>query len=96
MAIPTCVEWFVWLASGVFIVPLLELLKKVPTVGPVVAQLAWIIAPLLAVLAPVIAEAGTAQCPKVDPLLWIMAYTGLTYLFSQVTYWLAKKAGVVK
>lgn len=95
MEIPTCVSFFVWLATGVFIVPLLEVLKKLPKVGSIIAQLAFVLAPILAVLAPVIADLATAQCSKINPALWVVAYAGITYLFSQLTYWLGKKSGIV-
>lgn len=90
---PTCIEWFSWLASGVVLVPLLAWLKTVPKIGAVIEQYAWLIAPLLAALLPQIAHALQSYCAVVDPLAWAVIYTALVYFASQIVYWVAKKAG---
>ena len=88
----SCISFFVFIASGVFIVPLLQFLKTLPKVGAFIAQWAVFIAPLLSALAPVIAQAATPYCAVVDPLLWTFLYAGAVYLVSQLTYWLSKRA----
>ena len=89
-----CVSFWTWLGSGVVIVPLLALLKQLPKIGQLVERWAMFIAPLLAALVSVIAAEATPYCAKIDPLLWTAAFAGLTYLVSQVLYWLFKKTGV--
>jgi hypothetical protein len=90
----TCVEFWVWLGSGVVIVPLLAWLKTLPRVGAIFEQWAWIVAPLLAAVLPQVASLVQPYCAKLDPLLWTAIYAGLSYLVSQLLYWLAKKSGV--
>ena len=96
MSIPTCVEFWIWFAGGVFIVPLIEWLKTLPKVGPILAQWAWLLAPMLSALVPAIASAATPLCGKIDPLLWIALYAGITYLINQLVYWIGKKTSLVK
>ena len=89
-----CVSFWVWVASGVAIVPLLAFLKKLPEpVGPIVSQAAWLLAPLLAAVAPVLAQWGTGYCGAIDPNLWTIMYLSVSYLVSQLVYWLGKKYG---
>lgn len=92
---PTCVEFWIWFGSGVVIVPLLQLLKKLPSVGPIVEQWAWLLAPMLAAVLPQIANAVSPFCAAIDPVLWIAIYAGLSYLVSQLLYWLGVKFGVI-
>lgn len=89
-----CVQFMVWLGSGVVIVPLLALMKQLPVVGPVIDEWAWILAPLLALILPKLATYGTAYCGLIDAKLWALIYAALAYLVSQLLYWLAKKWGV--
>jgi hypothetical protein len=89
-----CISFFVWVGSGVLIVPLLAILKQLPGIGDVVQQWAWILAPLLAAVLPQIAAALSPYCGTIDPALWALIYCALTYLTSQVLYWIAKKFGV--
>jgi hypothetical protein len=91
----TCVEWFVWLGSGVVVVPLLQWLKKLPRVGAYVDRLAWLAAPLLSAILPQLASALTPYCAKIDPLGWAAILTGMTYLVSQIVYWVSKETGRV-
>lgn len=90
----TCIELFIWLGSGVIIVPLLGFLKRLPAVGPMADQWAWILAPLLAAVLPQIATALSPYCGKVDPALWFVIYTALAYLVSQIIYYVNRKFGV--
>lgn len=89
-----CISFWVWVASGVFIVPLLAFLKALPRVGVYVERWAMWIAPVLAALAPQIAQAMTGYCAVIDPALWAFLYAGAVYLVSQLAYWAAKQAGV--
>ena len=89
-----CISFWVWIASGVVIVPLMAWLKTLPQVGAIVEQWAFLIAPLLSALAPVIASAASPLCGKIDPLAWTFIYAGAVYLISQIVYWTTKKAGV--
>jgi len=95
--IPTeCVPFWAWVATGVFIVPLLQWLKLLPRVGEYVKEWAWLLAPLLSAVAPVVAERMTQYCDKIDPLLWVCLYSAVAYLLSQLVYWLSKKATLIK
>jgi hypothetical protein len=90
----TCLEFWAWFGSGILIVPLLAILKGLPTIGAVVKEWAWIIAPMLAALLPQIASALSPTCAKIDPALWVVVYTALAYLVSQLLFWLATKFGI--
>jgi hypothetical protein len=87
-----CIDFVVWIGSGVILVPLLQLLKKLPSVGPVIEQYAWLLAPVLAAILPQLAALLEPMCAKVDPLLWAVVYAALTYLVSQIVYWVSKRA----
>jgi hypothetical protein len=87
----TCVEFWVWFGSGVVIVPLLGWLKGLPKIGAVVAQWAWLLAPALSAILPQIAEIVQPHCASVDPLLWSAIYAALTYLVSQLVFWVNKQ-----
>lgn len=89
-----CVQFVAWFGTGVFIVPLLGFLKRLPTVGPVIEAWAWLAAPLLAALAPVVAQALKPYCGVIDPALWQLIYLALAYLVSQLVFWLNKRLGV--
>ncbi len=91
----TCLEFAVWFGSGVLIVPLMELLKKLPKVGPIFGSWAWLLAPLLAAILPQIAALAPPVCAVIDPALWAVVYMALAYLVSQILYWLTKKSGIV-
>jgi hypothetical protein len=91
-----CVSFWVWLASGVVIVPLIGFLKKLPSVGPIFEQWAWLLAPMLAAIFPQVATALTPYCAKIDPLLWSVIMAALAYLVSQIVYWVNKKTGASK
>jgi hypothetical protein len=86
-----CVPFWTWVASGVFIVPLLGWLKTLPKVGPVIEQWAFLVAQILAVLAPVVANAATPYCAKIDPLVWTGAYAFVAYAVSQLVFWVNKR-----
>ena len=88
----TCIELVVWLGSGVVLVPLLQLLKKLPSVGPLVETYAWLLAPVLAAILPQIAALLEPMCAKVDPLAWAVVYAALVYTTSQIVYYLSKHA----
>lgn len=90
-----CISFIVWVGSGVFLVPLLQWLKKLPSIGPIVEQWAWILAPLLAAVVPVIAESLKPYCAIIDPQLWVFLYAALVYLVSQIVYYIAKKTAVI-
>lgn len=90
---PTCVEFWVWLGSGIVIVPLLVWLKTLPKVGEIVETNAWVIAPLLAAVLPQIAQKLTPYCAVIDPVAWVAIYAGLTYLVSQIVYHISKRVG---
>jgi len=89
-----CVDVLALVASGVLIVPLLTLLKLLPKVGAFVEQWAMWIAPLLSALAPLVAQALSPMCAKIEPGLWLGMYWLATYAISQMTYWLGKQAGI--
>jgi hypothetical protein len=88
-----CISFVVFIGGGAAIVPFLEWLKRWPRVGAVVEQWAFLLAPMLAALVPVIAEAATPLCYKVDPNLWLAAYYGLTFLATYLTYRIGKMSG---
>jgi hypothetical protein len=90
----SCIEFVVWFSSGVFLVPLLVILKQLPKIGEYVKQWAWLIAPLLAALLPQIGDALLPHCAKIDAPMWALIYMSLTYLTSQLLYWLVKKFGI--
>jgi hypothetical protein len=92
----TCLSFWAFIAAGSFVVPLLQWLKVLPKVGPVMAQWAFLLAPLLSALAPVIAQAASPYCALVDPLLWTAIYALATYAISQIVYQVGKKSGLVK
>lgn len=89
-----CISFWAWAGSGVVIVPLLAWAKSLGTVGPIIKEWAWILAPMLAALLPQIASVFTPYCAVIDPLLWATIMAALAYLVSQVLYWTGKKAGV--
>lgn len=89
-----CISFWVWIGSGVFIVPLLAFLKALPGVGVYVERYAMWVAPILAALAPQIAQVFTGYCAVIDPALWAFIYAGAVYLVSQLAYWASKKAGL--
>jgi hypothetical protein len=96
MYVPTYQEVLALIASGAFVVPLLEFLKKLPGgAGEFFDKNAWIIAPLLSALAPILAQGVTTYIPSVDPWLWTALYAFGVYGANQLTYHLAKKAGKV-
>ena len=96
MSIPTCVEWWQIVASGVFVVPLLQWLKTLPRIGPIVEQWAAFLAMILPGLFAAVASAATGYCDRVDPILWIAVFAGGTYLINQIVYHLGKKTSLVK
>jgi hypothetical protein len=87
-----CVELMVWMGSGVALVPLLQLLKQLPKVGAIIGQYAWLLTPVIAAILPQLAALASPMCAKIDPLLWAVIYAALTYLVSQVVYYLSKYA----
>ena len=96
MVIPNCVEFLMLVISGALVVPVLELLKKIPWgIGTWVTSAAKWIALVLAALFPQFGEALLPQCPKLDPMLWVVLYAGVSYLVSQFVYWVGKDAGKV-
>jgi hypothetical protein len=90
-----CVSVVVFIGSGAAIVPLLEWLKKLPRIGEIVNQWAFLLAPMLAALVPVIAEATTPLCYKIDANLWLAAYYGITFLVTYLTYRIGKMTGKI-
>jgi hypothetical protein len=91
-----CLSFWAFIAAGSFVVPLLQFLKALPKVGPVVEQWAFLVAPLLSALAPAIAQAAMPLCQVLDPLLWTAIYALATYAISQIVYQVGKKSGLVK
>jgi hypothetical protein len=91
-----CISFWAWVAMGSFIVPLLQWLKGLPKIGPVVAAWAFLLAPMLSALAPVLAQAAQPYCALIDPLLWTGIYALVTYAISQLAYWIGKKTALVK
>ncbi len=96
MEIPTCIQWWEIVASGVLVVPLLQWLKTLPKIGPFVEQWAMFLAMILPGLFAAIASAATGYCDQVDPILWIAVLAGATYLINQLVYWIGKKTSLVK
>jgi len=95
MEVPTCVSFWAWVATGAFVVPLMQWLKKLPRVGPVLDAWAWLVAPMLSTIAPAIATAASPYCGRIDPWAWVALYGGFVYLVSQIAYWVGKKAKLV-
>jgi hypothetical protein len=89
-----CLSFWAWFGSGIVIVPLLALLKLLPTIGTIIKEWAWLIAPLLAALLPQIANMLSSYCAVIDPALWFVIYTALAYLVSQVVFYVQKRFGV--
>ena len=91
-----CIQFWVWFGTGVFIVPGLELLKKLPgALGAFSQKWAGFIAPLLSIAAPILAMLISPLCATVDPLGWALAYAALAFLVSQLIYRIGKVAGKV-
>jgi hypothetical protein len=92
--IPSWVDFWQMIGTGIFIVPLLQWLKRLPEPwGSTINNWAWLWAPLLNALAPIISQLVLQRWPVVDAWAWIALYAGLAYLVNQITYWLARKAG---
>ena len=90
MSVPTCVEWWQLVGSGILVVPLLQLLKKLPVIGTFVGDWSAFLAMVLPGLMTAIAQSVTPYCERIDPLVWIALFAGGSYLIGQLTYWLSK------
>ena len=96
MVIPTWIEFLVWLGTGAFVVPLLELLKKLPApVGPAVEKSARMLAIILVAAAPVISQVIGENLPNLDAWLWTAIYALAMFGLNQVVYRVGKKTGKI-
>ena len=92
--VPTWPEFWQWVASAVFVVPLLEVLKKLPAPwGAWFDRTAWVLAALLSGAAPLVSQWVLARIPDVPMLLWTGVYCLALWGINQLVYRIGRVSG---
>jgi hypothetical protein len=90
--VPTWAGFWAWVASAVFVVPLLELLKKLPLPwGEWFDKTSWLLAALATAGLPLVSQAVLARIPDVPILLWTAMYCLGLFGLNQLLYLIGKK-----
>jgi energy-converting hydrogenase Eha subunit A len=91
--VPTWPEFWAWMASAVFVIPLLELLKKLqPPIGEFFDKASWLIAALATVGLPLLSQWVLSRIPDVNVLLWTAIYCFGLFGIQQLLYRIGKKS----
>ena len=89
-SIPSCIDFWQLFATGIFAVPLIEFLKKLPKVGEFFDRMGWVLAYLIPALAATVAQAVTPYCDKINVWAWVAFYAALMFAIEQLVYRVGK------